>query len=154
MNANARQVSVIVAGQEYLVEIQDLNARPIIAQVGEQTFEVNITETLVEKPVVSATPQPVTAPQPGPVATQSIKAPEPVVAPGASKNTIVAPMPGDIIEICVQPGDKVSAGQELCSLEAMKMKNAIRSPRDGVIASVAVTRGQDVSYGEVLITLE
>jgi len=63
-------------------------------------------------------------------------------------------MLGHIIDIAVKPGDEVSTGQTLCSLEAMKMKNTIRSARDGVIASVDVTVGQPVTYGDVLVTFE
>jgi propionyl-CoA carboxylase alpha chain len=63
-------------------------------------------------------------------------------------------MPGDILNIAVKPGDKVVIGQQLCMLEAMKMKSAIRSARDAVIASVEVAEGQAVSHGDVLITFE
>jgi biotin carboxyl carrier protein len=61
-------------------------------------------------------------------------------------------MPGNVLDITVKPGDRVRFRQQLCSLEAMKMKNAIRSPRDGVIAIVNVTEGQAVSHGDVLFT--
>jgi biotin carboxyl carrier protein len=61
-------------------------------------------------------------------------------------------MPGNVLNIEVKAGDRVSFRQQLCSLEAMKMKNAIRSPRDGVIASVEVSEGQAVSHGDVLFT--
>jgi biotin carboxyl carrier protein len=50
----------------------------------------------------------------------------------------------------VKPGDAISVGQQLCSLEAMKMKSAIRSPREGIIASVEVTDKQRVAFGETL----
>jgi biotin carboxyl carrier protein len=63
-------------------------------------------------------------------------------------------MPGNILDIFVKVGDSVSGGQELCSLEAMKMKNAIRASRDAVIATVEVTEGQSVTHGAVLFTLE
>jgi biotin carboxyl carrier protein len=61
-------------------------------------------------------------------------------------------MPGTILDIRVQPGDEVAFQQELCSLEAMKMKNSIRSPRAGRIAEVRVAEGQTVAYGDVLFT--
>jgi biotin carboxyl carrier protein len=48
----------------------------------------------------------------------------------------------------------VSAGQEVCTLEAMKMKNAIRSPREGVVAAVEAQVGQKVAHGAVLVTFE
>ncbi|HCU57729.1 MAG TPA: acetyl-CoA carboxylase biotin carboxyl carrier protein subunit, partial [Anaerolineaceae bacterium] len=65
---------------------------------------------------------------------------------------VSAPLPGVIVAILVKPGDKVSRGQELCTLEAMKMKNAIRSSREGTIASVDVAVGDQVSHGQVLMT--
>ncbi len=63
-------------------------------------------------------------------------------------------MPGSILAILVEVGDSVSAGQELCSLEAMKMKNAIRTSRDGVIATIKVAVGQSVAHGDLLFTIE
>jgi biotin carboxyl carrier protein len=63
-------------------------------------------------------------------------------------------MPGNILGLAVRPGERVRVGQELCSLEAMKMRNAIRSSREGVIARVEVTEGQTVAYGDVLFTFE
>jgi biotin carboxyl carrier protein len=63
-------------------------------------------------------------------------------------------MPGNILDIAVKPGDRVAVRQQLCSLEAMKMKNAIRSPGEGVIASVEVAEGQAVAHGDVLFTFE
>ena len=63
-----------------------------------------------------------------------------------------APMPGTIISIAVQPGDQVDTGQDVCVLEAMKMKNRISAPRAGVIDQVHVSSGQQVQQGEVLVT--
>ena len=60
-------------------------------------------------------------------------------------------MPGDIVQILVKPGDHVCIGQELCVLEAMKMKNILRSSRDGVVESIEVTLGQSVKFGDVLV---
>jgi len=53
--------------------------------------------------------------------------------------------------VAVKPGDAIKAGQELLTLEAMKMKNAIRSNRDGVIASVLVAVGDHVKHGQPLV---
>jgi biotin carboxyl carrier protein len=62
-------------------------------------------------------------------------------------------MPGSILAVSVGIGDRVTAGQQLCVLEAMKMRNAIRAARGGVVAEVAVAPGQTVAYGDVLFTL-
>ena len=72
--------------------------------------------------------------------------------PGAGKSkSIHSPIPGVIISIAVQPGSHVSIGQEVCVLEAMKMKNIIRAPRDGKLASVHVTNGQIVKHHDLLV---
>jgi biotin carboxyl carrier protein len=60
-------------------------------------------------------------------------------------------MRGKIVDINVKPGDKVTASQPVCALEAMKMKNIIRSTRAGTIASVEVTVGEKVPFGAVLV---
>jgi len=63
-------------------------------------------------------------------------------------------MPGSIVNVCARPGDAVVVGQQLCTLEAMKMKNSIRATRNGVVASVEVTEGQTVAFGDVLLTFQ
>jgi biotin carboxyl carrier protein len=64
---------------------------------------------------------------------------------------VYAPIPGVIIAVSVEPGVKVEVGQEICILEAMKMKNIIRAPRDGEIAAVRVTAGQHVKHHDLLV---
>jgi glutaconyl-CoA/methylmalonyl-CoA decarboxylase subunit gamma len=64
---------------------------------------------------------------------------------------VKAPIPGTIISISVAEGEQVKHGQELCILEAMKMKNAIRSGRDGKIAKILVKEGDSVQHSQVLM---
>jgi biotin carboxyl carrier protein len=66
------------------------------------------------------------------------------------RQQIVAPMPGKVIRILVQEGDKVEAGQGLLVVEAMKMQNEIRSPKGGTIERLHVKEGQPVNAGDVL----
>lgn len=68
--------------------------------------------------------------------------------------SITAPMPGLVLEIDVQPGDSVSAGDSLIILEAMKMENVLSSPGDGVIGNIHVEKGQPVEKSQLLITFE
>lgn len=84
-----------------------------------------------------------------PDVTPVAKAPE-VLADGGRELT--SPLPGVIVAVLVKPGDAVIRGQELCTLEAMKMKNAIRANREAVVEAVAVTVGEQVNHGQVLIT--
>jgi biotin carboxyl carrier protein len=67
---------------------------------------------------------------------------------------IRAPMPGNILDVAVRPGETVTVGQALCALEAMKMKSAIRSPRNARVKAVHVADGQPVAHGDLLVTLE
>jgi len=66
-------------------------------------------------------------------------------------NAIKAPMPGLIIDLRVQPGDSVKAGDALLILEAMKMENIIKAPGEGVVKTVKVKKGASVEKGQVMI---
>jgi len=145
-----RRVKVTVNGKAYLVEVGDLSASPVTVSVNGRPYLVNV-EAAAEK--VSAEEQPVVALERVARPTSAPqKAPVPIGPAGPKVDVVRAPMPGNILKIEVKAGDPVSFRQQLCSLEAMKMKNAIRSPRDGVIASVQVDEGQSVSHGDVLFT--
>jgi biotin carboxyl carrier protein len=66
------------------------------------------------------------------------------------RQQVVAPMPGKIIRVLVQAGEKVEAGQGLIVVEAMKMQNEIRSPKSGTVQRLHAKEGQPVNAGEVL----
>ncbi len=58
------------------------------------------------------------------------------------------------MSILVRPGQRVSSGDEVCVVEAMKMEQSIRSPRDGVIKAVHVQPMDTVNADDPLIELE
>jgi biotin carboxyl carrier protein len=64
------------------------------------------------------------------------------------------PMPGKVVKVLVPAGTRVSAGQGLLVVEAMKMENEMRAPRDGTVVEVRVREGQAVEAGETLAMLE
>ncbi|TPP60499.1 Propionyl-CoA carboxylase alpha chain [Fasciola gigantica] len=66
----------------------------------------------------------------------------------------VAPMPGLVRSVAVKVGDKVSDGQELCVLEAMKMQNSLSALRSGVVKKVHFKAGETVGDGDVIVELE
>jgi biotin carboxyl carrier protein len=147
-----RRLKVMVNGHAYLVEVDDLFTSPIKVTVNGQPYQVEISTPAVEQ--VSADGPAAALEQ---VARQPLGPAESFRLGGPVEITdreVRAPMPGHIADIAVRVGDKVSTGQVLCSLEAMKMKNSIRSPREGVVASVEVTVGQPVGHGDVLLTFE
>lgn len=65
-----------------------------------------------------------------------------------------ATLPGLVVRVAVSPGDVVSAGDTLVTVEAMKMQNEIRAPRAGRVASIEVAPGQAIATGAVLVRLE
>ena len=69
-------------------------------------------------------------------------------------NSIKAPMPGLILEINVEAGQKVKENDTLLILEAMKMENSITSPRDGVVKSVSANKGDAVEKNQLLIEFQ
>ena len=145
------KIHVKIQGKTFSVILGDIQARPIQAEVDGEVFEVWPEETLVPSQTsisVSSAPQVAQHPVP-PVETGSAG-----TTPSKGSNTIIAPIPGVIVEICVKPGDHVKYGQELCILEAMKMKNSIRASRDGVIKEIYATIGAHVSQSQQLIGLE
>ncbi|MFL1012826.1 acetyl-CoA carboxylase biotin carboxyl carrier protein subunit [Flavisericum labens] len=69
-------------------------------------------------------------------------------------DSIIAPMPGLILEINIEVGQEVKENDQLFILEAMKMENSMVSPRDGVIKSIAIKKGDAVEKYQLLIEFE
>lgn len=69
-------------------------------------------------------------------------------------NSIKAPMPGLIIDLRVKEGDKISAGEPVLILEAMKMENVIKAPGEAVVKSLKVKKGDSVEKNQVLLEFE
>jgi len=67
---------------------------------------------------------------------------------------ILAPMPGNIVEILVKAGDAVSENDEVIILEAMKMENPIFAPCDGTVKEIKVKEKDSVEADQVLMILE
>ena len=77
----------------------------------------------------------------------------PPVAERKGDGRVTAPLPGQIAQLFVGPGERVKAGQPLLVLEAMKMENEVTAPRDGVIHTVLVGPRQLVTKGELLVEI-
>jgi biotin carboxyl carrier protein len=76
------------------------------------------------------------------------------VAKPAGPAHLVAPMPGLIVRVNVQEGDRVRAGQGLVVMEAMKMENELRASADGIVRRVIVIPGSAVEKGAQLLEME
>ena len=78
----------------------------------------------------------------------------PEKADKALNNILVCPMPGLVVDVLAQKGERVFRGQNLVILESMKMESGVASPVDGVITEVRVKKGQAVEADETLIRFE
>lgn len=67
---------------------------------------------------------------------------------------VKAPMPGMILKILVEPGQKISKGDGLLILEAMKMENVLKAVADATVKSINISERTAVEKGAVLIELE
>jgi propionyl-CoA carboxylase alpha chain len=75
-------------------------------------------------------------------------------ADAVASGSLLAPMPGTVVRVAVEPGARVVAGQAVLVLEAMKMQHTVAAPYDGVVTQVDVHEGQQVAAGDVLAVVE
>jgi glutaconyl-CoA/methylmalonyl-CoA decarboxylase subunit gamma len=146
------KVTVKINERFFEVEVGDLNARPVLAKIDCDTFEVWPVETGQAAPKPESTPEARVEPA-APRASKPVIG-EPAAASGKTAvgaKAVLAPIPGVIVSINVKVGDEVVFGQQLCLLEAMKMKNSIRANRVGKIASISVCAGDHVRHGQILL---
>ena len=122
---------VTVNGKKFEVEVEKVGgaSRTLSRQPAERTVR---QEAVVETPVSA------------PAATSSV----------AGGTTITSPMPGSILDVKVNVGDKVKYGQTLAILEAMKMENDIPATVDGEVAEIKVKKGDIVESDAVLIVIK
>ena len=131
----------------YNVEVGELTHSPVQVTVEGETFLVEV-EGLPD--------QPPARPRRGRIQTAGIIAPPtPRSSSGSTPDNIIAsPLSGRVISILVRPGDSITAGQEVCVVEAMKMEQSIRATRDGVIKEILVQPMDAVGTNDPLIELE
>ncbi len=126
-----RMFKVVVNGNEYEVAVEEIKGEG------------------------GSTPAPAPAAARPAASRPAPAAPKPAAKPsgGGGEGTVVAQMPGTIIDIDVNVGDSVTKGQKLLVLEAMKMENEIVAPHDGTVSEVCVTAGALVNAGDALVVL-
>jgi len=134
--------TVKIADTSYEVEIEDIHARPVVARVNGERFEVQ-PENGHTADVVKSTGE-----------IKASLAPRPSAIQTGNINELTAPLPGTVVEIFVKPGESVDAGHVMLVIEAMKMKNSIRSTRSGKVAELLVSVGQTVAHKQALVRYE
>ena len=114
--------------------------------------EVEATTAMLLSEYEAVAPAPVAAAAPAEAAAAVPAAPAAPAVTGAGE-AVNAPMPGNILKVNVNVGDKVKAGTVLVVLEAMKMENEIMAPKDGAVTQVLVSKGSTVDTGAPLVVV-
>ena len=127
-----------------------LNNRVYEVEV-EQGEAMLIDEYELKAPAAAA-PAPVAAPVAAAPAAPTAPAPAPAAGLAAGE-VVKSPMPGNVLKINVQQGQKVNEGDVLIVLEAMKMENDIVAPKTGTVAQLVVSKGTVVETGAPLVVI-
>jgi propionyl-CoA carboxylase alpha chain len=75
----------------------------------------------------------------------------PYKAPPDLSKFLLSPMPGLLVDVAVQPGQTVQAGEKLAVIEAMKMENVLFATQDGVVSKIVAGKGESLSVDQVII---
>ncbi len=119
--------------EELLLELFPLVAKPYLTGVKVKAYQAKVAAEAPAKEEVTVAAEPKAQPITG--------------------HTIVAPLPGKVIEVKVKVGDAVAVGQEVAVLEAMKMENSITADAAGYVKQILVVAGENVATDAVLIEL-
>ena len=142
--------TVKVADKTYGVEIEDIHARPVIARVDGEQFEV-MPENRIQLVAGKEAGGIGSVVGKNPSSSKPLSGASPASNPALGGKTLTSPLPGTVTEVFIKKGDKVESGQVILIIEAMKMKNSIRSVRTGTVAELLVSAGQTVSHKQVLV---
>lgn len=159
---NCRTFNVFVDDEYFEVGVEEIGESPILSYIQQMPAGAPLPAAPAAAPPPAApappapkpaTPAPAAAPaEPKPAPEAPKPAPAPTAAP-ADGTPLTAPMPGMIVAFKKQVGDKVSAGETVVVLEAMKMENALPAPVDGEIKAVNYASGDSVGKNDVLCVI-
>ncbi|HRD84207.1 MAG TPA: acetyl/propionyl-CoA carboxylase subunit alpha, partial [Rubrivivax sp.] len=75
----------------------------------------------------------------------------PFKAPADMSKFLLSPMPGLLVDVAVQPGQAVQAGERLAVIEAMKMENVLTAAQDGVVREVLAAKGESLAVDQPIL---
>ncbi len=136
-----------INGTEYSVDINEVEGQEISLDVNGTPYKVTVDKEMKKKQVTvtTRTASKVSAAPSGNVQTTA--------APASKGSKVTTPLPGTILDVFVNVGDKVKAGQTVVLLEAMKMENNIEADVEGTVTEVKVRKGDSVLEGDVMVVI-
>lgn len=122
-----------------------------VVNLNGKKYEVDVSESDAVLLNVSDAAPVQAAPAAAPV--QAAPSAAPAAQSTAEGAKVLSPMPGTILEVKVQNGQAVKAGDVMFILEAMKMENDIVAPQDGTVKQIVVSKGASVDTDAVLAVI-
>lgn len=142
-----------INGNDYEVAINSVEGKNASVTVNGTAYQVELEEAPASAHVQAPVAAPAaSAPSQSPAPAQASAPAAPAAAAGSGK-AVTSPLPGVIIAVKVNVGDKVKAGQEVAVLEAMKMENSIEATQDGTVTAINVAKGDSVLEGAPIVTI-
>ncbi|MBQ3743592.1 MAG: biotin/lipoyl-binding protein [Bacteroidales bacterium] len=143
-----KEYKIKINGNNYNVTIDEVEDNVAKVEVNGTPYNVEFEKPISKPKTISVVNKPAAAPAAGPAPAN-----KPAAAPAAAGGaTVNSPLPGVVLEIKVKDGDKVTKGQVIMVLEAMKMENAIEAPCDGTV-TVKAQKGDSVLEGATLAVI-
>jgi len=143
-----RKYEINVKGKSYSIKVKDFSTEKAELEIDGESVTVNVSNVEHENSPIK------------PLTRKSASASKPAAGPAPIKpmvsgsgNAVLAPIPGQIMEVFVKEGDKVNPGQPVLKMEAMKMENVVNASAEGTVAKILVGSGDAVGQGQELILL-
>jgi propionyl-CoA carboxylase alpha chain len=153
VRADGPLLTVTIDGHDYPITFDgqlrdiamhgDVGGKPFCAQIERKVLPYRVTYqgAQVEVRVLSAR-------------AAELNALMPFKAPPDLSRFLLSPMPGLLVDVAVQAGQAVRAGEKLAVIEAMKMENILVASQDGVVAVVKAIKGESLSVDQVIMEFE
>ena len=135
-----------INGNDYNVDINEVEGQDVKVTVNGMDYVVTVDKEIKQQRKAPA----VSAPRPQAAAAAPAQQSNSAAAAGAKVTT---PLPGTILDVFVNVGDAVKAGQTVVLLEAMKMENNIEADTAGTVKEVKVRKGDSVLEGDILVVI-
>ena len=145
---------ISVGGKKFDVEIGPILDGQARVSVNNQVYDVmvdNFAEVAAGITPAAAAEAPAVPVKPARSAVSLLKPAHASFVAG--DDALTAPIPGLILEVRVKVGERVSAGQIVAIMEAMKMENNLNAQKDGVVMDIRVQKGTEVSTGDVIMVI-
>jgi biotin carboxyl carrier protein len=137
----------------YEVDIGEIEGEQIAVRVNGEPYRVvlqnpaDLTGRTAQTSMSAGGSPPAAAP------AKPVKAPPAPVRAATGSGSVLAPIPGLILDIKVTVGASVVAGQSVATIEAMKMENSLTSAISGTVKEICVQKGAQVATGDVIMII-